>query len=71
VLEELATPVRIGVATATVTASVGGAVATAGETADDLLRRADTALYAAKHAGKNRFLLAEAARARGDAATAG
>jgi GGDEF domain-containing protein len=49
--ETLAVPVRIG-----------AVVATAGETADDLLRRADAAPYAAKRAGKNRVRLTPARR---------
>jgi len=53
ILAALTAPVRLGTATATVSASVGAVLATGGETADALLRRADTALYAAKRAGKN------------------
>ncbi len=37
-----------------VTASIGVATASAGETADDLLRNADVAMYAAKRRGKGR-----------------
>jgi diguanylate cyclase (GGDEF)-like protein len=37
-----------------VTASIGVATSTAGETADDLLRNADMAMYAAKRRGKGR-----------------
>jgi diguanylate cyclase (GGDEF)-like protein len=39
-----------------VTFSAGVAVAQAGETPDQVLRRADEALYAAKHAGRNRVV---------------
>jgi diguanylate cyclase (GGDEF)-like protein len=56
----LAVPVRLGTATAAVTTSAGVALAIPGETGDDLLRRADAALYAAKRAGKNRRILASA-----------
>jgi len=54
----LATPVRIGATSAPISASVGAALAIGGDTADDLLRRADTALYAAKRAGKGRVAFA-------------
>jgi len=70
VVAMLALPVPIGTATATVSASAGVALAAAGETADDLLRRADAALYAAKHAGKNRFLVAADKDGLGNARTA-
>ena len=43
---------EVAEAGAAVTASAGVATAVAGDTADDLLRRADAALYAAKRAGK-------------------
>ncbi len=57
-VSSLAMPVRIGPTSTMVTASVGGAIATPSDTADDLLRRADQALYAAKHGGKNRHVIA-------------
>jgi diguanylate cyclase (GGDEF)-like protein len=43
-----------------VTFSAGVAVAVHGETADDVLSRADAALYEAKRSGRNRTVLAEA-----------
>lgn len=43
----------------TVTISAGFAVRRAGETASSLLERADTALYASKHAGRNRVTFAD------------
>lgn len=47
-----------------VTASLGGAIAGRGETAADLLRRADQALYSSKQNGRDRFTLASAAAVR-------
>jgi diguanylate cyclase (GGDEF)-like protein/PAS domain S-box-containing protein len=58
IVAALAAPMRIGTVTTTISASVGVAPATAGETADDLLRRADAALYTAKRSGKNQSHLA-------------
>ena len=46
--------------TATVHVSVGGALAVPEDTADSLFARADTALYTAKHAGRNRTQIAGA-----------
>ncbi|UXT48357.1 diguanylate cyclase [Agrobacterium tumefaciens] len=42
--------------------SAGIAFANPGESASDVLRRADTALYEAKNTGRNRFVIYEAAR---------
>jgi PleD family two-component response regulator len=44
-----------------VTASVGIALNRAGDTADDILREADLAMYTAKTTGKCRHVLAGAA----------
>ncbi|MGY2004802.1 diguanylate cyclase domain-containing protein [Blastococcus sp. SYSU DS1024] len=58
-LAALRAPVEIGDRTVTVTASIGGALGEAGCTAEELLHRADTAMYAAKRSGKDsRTLLA-------------
>jgi diguanylate cyclase (GGDEF)-like protein len=51
----LAAPVTLSVATVTVGASIGVAVADPGVTVTELTRRADIAMYAAKVAGKNRI----------------
>lgn len=40
-----------------VTTSIGGALLRAGETSEQWLARADAALYAAKHAGRNRVVI--------------
>ncbi|NMO54576.1 diguanylate cyclase [Actinoplanes sp. TBRC 11911] len=57
-------PIDITGISVTVSASVGIAVHVPGgaDSADDLLRGADAAMYAAKAAGKNRYVLAEAGR---------
>ncbi|MGY1987612.1 diguanylate cyclase domain-containing protein [Blastococcus sp. SYSU DS0669] len=52
-LTALREPVRVGSRTITVTASIGGALGGAGCTAEELLHRADTAMYAAKRTGKD------------------
>jgi diguanylate cyclase (GGDEF)-like protein len=51
----LAAPVPLTVATVSVGASIGVAVAEPGVTVTELTRRADMAMYAAKTAGKNRI----------------
>ncbi len=48
--------VIIGEQPIAVTASIGVAVFTPDDTIDDLLRRADQAMYAAKHGGRNRVV---------------
>jgi diguanylate cyclase (GGDEF)-like protein len=53
-----------------VTISVGLAQSARGDDAADLVRRADAALYAAKHAGRNRLEAAEVPPARATAAEA-
>jgi diguanylate cyclase (GGDEF)-like protein len=53
-----------------VTVSIGVAQAACADDAADLVRRADAALYAAKHAGRNRLQAAEVAPARATAAEA-
>lgn len=47
--------------TIAITASIGvGVLAPEDREFDDMLRRADRAVYAAKHAGRNRVVMAEA-----------
>jgi diguanylate cyclase (GGDEF)-like protein len=41
------------------TMSIGGTVATAGDSAASLIRRADSLLYAANHAGRNRVIVGD------------
>ena len=48
-----------GGGTLALTVSIGVAVARERESFEDVLRRADQALYAAKAAGRNRVMLAE------------
>lgn len=59
IVTALAAPYRLDQDDVTVTASVGGAFGVADESADSLTERADAALYAAKDAGRNRFVLAD------------
>jgi diguanylate cyclase (GGDEF)-like protein len=55
-------PIDVGARTATVTASVGIALNRPGDSADDLLREADIAMYTAKTTGKSRYVLATTER---------
>jgi diguanylate cyclase (GGDEF)-like protein len=52
-LTSLRAPVVLNGTTLSVTASVGGALGAPGDTAETLLHRADTAMYAAKRTGKD------------------
>jgi diguanylate cyclase (GGDEF)-like protein/PAS domain S-box-containing protein len=52
-LAALRAPVQLGDRTVTVTASIGGALAEPGCSAERLLHRADTAMYTAKRGGKD------------------
>ncbi len=54
-----------------VTLSQGVAVSTRGESLESLLSRADAALYAAKHGGRDRVVVHEKGRSGGAQATAG
>jgi diguanylate cyclase (GGDEF)-like protein len=53
-------PIDLGGPAVTVTASVGIAMNRLGDSADDILREADQAMYAAKTAGKSRYVIAGA-----------
>jgi len=56
--EAVARPVESGAHTIRVTLSIGVAVAHSGDSVAQLLERADTALYAAKQAGRDRIEVA-------------
>jgi diguanylate cyclase (GGDEF)-like protein len=60
IVRAIGRPIPVGGTTATVTASVGIALNRPGDTADDILREADVAMYAAKATGKCRHVLAGA-----------
>ncbi len=58
ILERLCQPHAFGADSVVVSPSIGAAMFEAGETHDTMCQRADAAMYAAKHAGKARFVLA-------------
>ena len=63
-LASLRSPITIAGGTLTVTASIGGALGSPGDTAERLLHSADTAMYSAKRSGKDsRALLSTASDA--------
>ncbi|CAN5632100.1 hypothetical protein BH23DEI1_BH23DEI1_22320 [soil metagenome] len=69
IVASLGAPYHVGDQTLTVSASVGGAFALADDSSDTLVQRADGALYDAKDAGRNRFVIAtevDAPRDHGD-----
>ncbi|WP_290903996.1 diguanylate cyclase [Aquabacterium sp.] len=57
IIERLAQPCQIDAHTVQARASLGAALWARDEDLDALCQRADTAMYAAKHAGKGRFVL--------------
>ena len=57
IIERLAQPWQIDAHTVQARASLGAALWSRDEDLDALCQRADTAMYAAKHAGKGRFVL--------------
>lgn len=59
ILDRLAQPCHIGSDTVHPQASLGAALLVRNEDPEALCHRADAAMYAAKHAGKGRFVLAE------------
>lgn len=61
IIDRLAQPCQIDEHTVQARASLGAAVFVHEEDMDTLCQRADTAMYAAKHAGKGRFVLDTAA----------
>jgi diguanylate cyclase (GGDEF)-like protein len=60
-----ALPFEVGGARVTVTVSVGGAVRVSGEGVEETISRADKALYAAKHAGRDRVVIESGVRTTG------
>ena len=60
IVDKLSLPQDLKAGSVALSASVGVAIWEMSETADSLCLRADKAMYAAKHAGKARFMLAEA-----------
>lgn len=59
IVDKLSLPQELKDCSVAVSSSVGVAVWEMGETPDSVCVRADKAMYAAKHAGKGRFVLAE------------
>ncbi len=66
IVDTLGAPYHVDDQTLTVSASVGAAFALADDASDTLVQRADVALYAAKDAGRNRFVIATGTDARHD-----
>lgn len=62
IVDKLCLPQDLNECTIAVSASVGVAIWEMGETADSICSRADKAMYAGKHAGKARYVLADAGR---------
>jgi diguanylate cyclase (GGDEF)-like protein len=61
VMAAFAEPVLLGEAAVPVRASIGTTLFTAGQDCQDVLHRADTAMYEAKRAGSHRELMADLA----------
>lgn len=59
IVEKLSLPQELKSCTVAVSSSVGVAIWELGETPESVCVRADKAMYAAKHAGKGRYVLAE------------
>ncbi|MFP5309155.1 MAG: putative bifunctional diguanylate cyclase/phosphodiesterase [Actinomycetes bacterium] len=61
ILDSLRQPIRVGVTEVTIDASIGIAIHDRGETAEELLRNGDIAMYMAKNAGKGCYEIFEPA----------
>lgn len=59
IVDQLEGPYRLGDVVADVSASVGAGLAGVDDTPERLLERVDAALYAAKDAGRNRYVIAD------------
>lgn len=69
IMKAVAAPVHVAGTELHLTASVGVASGSGSEKIDDLLEWADQAMYAAKHAGRNRFVVYDRSRGAGRGCT--
>ena len=64
ILDALVAPFRVNVSELRISASLGLAYGTGADLPEELVSQADTAMYAAKHAGRGRFVIYDEARRR-------
>ncbi len=64
ILDALVVPFRVNASELRISASLGLAYGTGLDLPEDLVSQADTAMYAAKHAGRGRFVIYDEARRR-------